>query len=107
MQPSQSTNPQLGPAMALVALRSEFPHLPPAKWSLDRDGHLMGTVYDPDVFAAYVDLFGETPTEAGRSVRNGVIRETQQLFATWRDVEVSLWMLCIVGTVPTPMVVAA
>lgn len=105
--PSQPTDPQLGPALALVELRSRFPHLPPAKWILDRDGHLMATVYDPEVFAAYVDLFGETPMEASRSVRDGVIRETQQLFTTWHDVEVSLWMLCIVGTVPTPMVVAA
>jgi hypothetical protein len=97
--PLNLTDPQLGPAMALVALRTEYPTLPPVKWELGSDGHLMGTCYDPDVFALYAEALAATPTSLNRSQRDGVIRESRQLFVTWRDVEISLWLNYIVGTV--------
>lgn len=105
--PLNSTDPQLGPAMALVALRSEFPHLPAVKWSIEPDGHLMGTCYSPDVFAQYAGFFGVTPMSLGQRVHKGVLKEQQQLFATWRDVEISLWAWYVVDAAPVLVAVAA
>jgi hypothetical protein len=80
--PLQLTDPQLGPAMALVALRTEHPELPPARWTLGPDGYLSGTVRTAVAFHAHVAVLGADyllPTEFG-----------EQLFTTWHDVKVSL-----------------
>lgn len=90
MLPLHSTDPQLGPAMALVALRSEFPHLPPVSWRLEENGHLSAHVESPAVFAAYVEALGGTPMSRIRYMVDGGPRESDYLFTTWRDVEISL-----------------
>jgi hypothetical protein len=77
-----ATDPQLGPAMALVALRTEHPELPPARWALAPDGHLSGNVRNEQAFLAYVEVLG---AEHLLDVAWG-----KQLFTTWHDVKVSL-----------------
>lgn len=105
--PFHLTDPQLGPALALVALRTENPHLPAAKWHVGTDGHLMVTVYDPDVFALYAEVLGGEPMAPIHHAQDGVVRESLQLFTTWQDVEVSLWGTFIAGVVPSAEAVAA
>lgn len=104
--PLHSTDPQLGPAMALVALRTEFPHLTPASWSLHPDGYLSGTVHDPDAFDAYVEALGGKPLGRHQLEREGVIRESDHLFTTWHDVKITLWVSYIVGVAPVLKAVA-
>ena len=90
--PLKSTDPQLGPAMALVALRREFPQLPHISWSLTDEGHLFGTVRDPQVFAAYTEVFGGTPMgPIDYSTTYGGDASADELFVTWHDVEVCLY----------------
>lgn len=77
-----ATDPQLGPAMALVALRTEHPRLPRARWTLAPDGHLSGTIRNEAAFLAYVEVLG---VEHLLDMPSG-----KQLFTTWHDVKVSL-----------------
>ncbi|MHA6764802.1 hypothetical protein [Streptacidiphilus sp. PAMC 29251] len=84
-------DPQLGPVLALVALRTGHPHLPPVGWTLTSEGHLSGTADAPKVFAAYAAVLGGTPmgpiAYQSPSAGSGLC---DQLFATWQDVEFSL-----------------
>jgi hypothetical protein len=104
--PFQSTDPQLGPAMALVALRKEFPHLPAASWHVSTNGHLSGTVHDPAHFAAFAEVLGGTPMAPFDYELENSPRWGEQLFTTWRDVEVSLAGLYEVAAAPALKAVA-
>jgi hypothetical protein len=96
--PLIATDPQLGPAMALVALRTEHPELPPTRWTLAPDGHLSGTIRDEQAFLAYVEVLGVDfllPMVWG-----------QQLFTTWHDVRMSLAGMYIEDSAAVPAVSA-
>lgn len=86
-----SRDPQLSSALALVALRSEHPDLPPIIWSMDAKGHLSGTAYDRQDFEAYVAVLGGTPMgPIHYQSQSGAFKTSDQLFVTWQDVEFSL-----------------
>lgn len=106
MLPLHSTDPQLGPALALVALRKEFPHLPPAFWRLEENGHLSAHVDNPDAFAVYAQALGGTPMSRIRFAVDDGPRESDYLFTTWRDVEVSLTGVYVVEAAPVLKAVA-
>lgn len=103
---TQLTDPQLGPALALVALRREFPHLPPASWHVSTNGHLTGTVHNPTDFGAFAEVLGGTPMARFDYVLEGERRQCDQLFTTWRDVEVSLCGMYVVQAAPILKAVA-
>lgn len=86
-----STTLQRGPGLALVALLTEYQDLPAIEWGLTSEGHLFGTAHDPEAFAAYAAVLGGTPMGpiTHRSPSGGH-KTSDQLFAVWQDVEVSL-----------------
>lgn len=90
-------NPQLGPVLALQALLTEFPELPPLFWHLDRRGRLSSDVYDTldgvdvrVVLAAYVAVLGGEPAAPVEYQHLGQSRVVQHLTVVWRDVELHL-----------------
>jgi len=86
-----AADPQLGPAMALVALRTEHPQLPAIEWGLTSEGHLFGTAHSPEAFAAYVEALGGRPMgPVSYESPSGGENAADQLFAAWHDVEISL-----------------
>ncbi|MBA4865978.1 hypothetical protein H1V43_32465 [Streptomyces sp. PSKA54] len=94
---NHNPNPQLGPAMALVALLKEHPELPRVDWSVSTSGFLSGThVADYDarpLMDAYAAVIGGTPIESTYS-RGGDERHTFHLMTDWRDVHFDLWVSC-------------
>ena len=84
-------DPQMGPLLALVALRAEFPTLVGIEWDLTPEGHLFGTTSDPLVFAAYAQVLGGMPMApiSLAAPVNG-LSACDSLFTRWRDVEFSL-----------------
>lgn len=76
-----AANPRLAAALALAAFAMN-PDLPPAAWSVNRAGHLSGTVRTRASFEAYLAVVGATsnlPTES-----------SDMLFTTFMGVELSL-----------------
>lgn len=90
MLPTYSTDPQLGPALALVALRKEFPFLPAAKAVILEDGHLELTVGSRDAFDLFHQVLGGEPRRPFTYAFDGGLREAMQLLTQWRDVDVTL-----------------
>ncbi|WP_329131421.1 hypothetical protein OG552_10165 [Streptomyces sp. NBC_01476] len=88
---------QAGPLMALMQLVQENPDLPAVRWSLAADGFLMGDLMvDEDarpIMAAFVAVFGGQPTES-RYSHLGVERFSLWLPTTWRDVRLSVTVIC-------------
>ena len=86
-------HPQHGPALALAALLTEHPELPPLHWSITDDGVLRGSGHGPDqrgTIGAYVTVLGGTPLPP--SLFNFQHRQlvSEVLFTTWRDIPVTL-----------------
>lgn len=93
VQPTENhpaQDPQLTSALALVALRQQYPALPWIDWRLTAEGHLSGTAHDRESFAAYVAVLGGVPAAPVFYQFKGQPRVTDQLFVTWQDVEFSL-----------------
>lgn len=90
-------NPQLSPLTALMQLVKENPELPALRWSVDRDGYLMGDLLvDEDartVMAEFVAVFGGEPTES-RYRSGNAQRFMAWLPTTWRDVRLSVTVSC-------------
>lgn len=109
--------PQLGPVLALQALLTEYPELPPLFWHLDRTGRLSAEVFDGwdgvdvrAVLAAYVGVVGGEPTEPRQYQHLGQPRVGQHLTVVWRDVELHLSTHADVSAYPellVPLAVAA
>lgn len=93
MKQNSIRTPQLGAAMALVQLLTEYPHLPHASWSVDQEsGSLHGHVHQ-----ASFGALGQFAGVLGGSVRPGRdfplagrVMRPHNLHATWRDVAVSV-----------------
>ncbi|MEU6597927.1 hypothetical protein [Streptomyces flaveolus] len=108
-----SSQTQLSAAIALTQLLQEHPELLAARWSVERDGLLSGTVdlhaeYDMrEPLQAYADVLGGTvhvhsftSPDAGPSL-------SVSLYATWRDVKVNVYGTCLVSAVAEGAAVAA
>lgn len=88
--PDKPTDPQLGPALALVALRREHPELPPVSWTIPESGHLTAYLYDLAAWDAHREVLGGRVERPLRYEQRGEPRVSQHLYATWRDIEVTL-----------------
>ncbi|MEE4489375.1 hypothetical protein [Streptomyces sp. BE230] len=93
--------PQLGAAMALVQLLTEYPHLPHASWSVALDtGSLHGHIHT----ASFESLTGFAAVLGG-SIRPGQdfpvagrMMRPHRLHSMWRDVRVE-----VVAVLPAPV----
>lgn len=90
--PSNPNDPQLGPALALVALRRDHPDLAPLLWTLYENGSLTANAYDQATFAAYQavlggDMFGPYRYKA----KDGEEKVSRHLSSRWRDVPITLY----------------
>lgn len=91
--------PQLGPAVALVQLLTEYPELPVATWTVEDTGSLHGHLHSQS-FAeldSYAALMGGS-VRPGRDYEfRGQLVRPHRLATKWRDVEVSLVVVLPVG----------
>lgn len=88
------TDPQIGPAIALVQLISEHPVRPETVWTIAGET-LHGFVYGPTAGGEqavrwYADLLGCTPLVVESVEEPGVLVQRLKLTATWRDVPVEI-----------------
>lgn len=95
-----------GPALALVQLDTENPHLPPLDWRICRDGALTGTDYLTampfEVLRLYADILGGAIQPRETFELNGVPRRTHELSARWRDVPVHVRVSAPIPAAPPP-----
>jgi hypothetical protein len=108
--------PQLGPVLALQALLTEYPELPPLTWRVETGGTLAGYGDGHDgtdvraALAAYVDLFDATPTEPRSYPCGGETLVSQHLDTVWQDVRVHITTYANIAAYPellAPTAVAA
>lgn len=90
MTPTQLTDPQLGPALALVALRKEFQDLPAAKAVIGEDGHLELVVGSLEAFNTFQQVIGGEPWQRFTYRVGTELRESTWLTTVWRDVRITL-----------------
>jgi hypothetical protein len=89
-EPRRTADPQLGPALALAALRTEHPGLPLVIWSIQDDGALRGNDHGEDVRSsaeAWAKALGTPLTAPFRFAHSGAARVHQGVHTVWRDVE--------------------
>jgi hypothetical protein len=100
-----SSQTPLSAAIALSQLLQEHPELPPARWAVERDGLLSGTVdvhadYDiREALAQYAEVLGGTVFAHEFNSPDGGPSLSAQLYATWRDVRVNVWGTCLISAV--------
>jgi hypothetical protein len=103
---ASSSQTQVSAALALTQLLTEHPELPPARWSIARDGLLSGTVdvhaeYDiRETLRAYAAFLGGNVHEAHYTSPDGRPSLSASLYATWRDVQINVWGTCLVSALP-------
>lgn len=108
-----SLQTQHGAALALVQLLTEYPALPAARWHIHQDGVLSATVevdaeYDVrPMLREYAEVFGGTVREWRFTSPDAGPSLSAQLYATWRDVEVTVWGTCVISAVAEDAAVAA
>ncbi|WP_435279271.1 hypothetical protein [Streptomyces sp. 1222.5] len=107
-----SSQTQLSAAIALCQLLQEHPELASARWSVERDGLLSGTVdlhagYDiRDVLQAYADVLGGTVHANQFNSPGAGPSLSVSLYATWRDVKVNVYGTCLISAVAGSAVAA-
>jgi hypothetical protein len=117
-QPTQvlAPNKQLGPVLALQALLTEHPELPPLSWTVDPHGTLTGYGHDyhgidvRQALAAYADLLGGWPTAPNQYPCNDELMVFQHLDTVWQDVRVHITTYASIAAYPellVPLAVAA
>ncbi|MFH8336900.1 hypothetical protein [Streptomyces sp. AM6-12] len=108
-----SSQTQLSAAIALSQLLVEHPDLAAARWSVERDGLLSGTVevhaeYDMrETVRAYALVLGGNVQETYFTSPDGRRSVSVSLSATWRDVHVNVWGTCLVSALSAGSAVAA
>ncbi len=108
-----SLQTQHGAAVALAQLLTEYPALPKARWRIDQHGVLSGTVevhaeYDIRTsLREYAEVLGGTVHEYRFMSPSAGWSLSAQVYATWRDVEVSVWGMCVISAVAEDQAVAA
>ncbi len=108
-----SSQTQLGAALALTQLLNEYPALPVARWRIASDGVLSGTVaadaeYDVrPMLRTFAEVLGGTLHETLFTSPNAGPSLSVDLYATWRDVEVTVWGSCVISAVAEGAAVAA
>lgn len=96
-----NSNRQIAPATALVQLLTEFPDLPVIDWSLTFDGHLSGQVVNDEVdMGPVIDQYStalNTPASEHwyTSPRDDRERYSSTVYATWREVNVTVYGNCL------------
>lgn len=115
MKPNPIPSPQHAPVLALLALVTEHPELR-ATWHLADDGHLYGVLrVDSDgrrVMDRFVAVLGGTPMESTYAMPSdpGDLQWTSWLLTTWRDVRLSVEVVCpaiLADAAPAPALPAA
>ncbi|MEV0915463.1 hypothetical protein AB0I93_14480 [Streptomyces sp. NPDC049967] len=99
--------PQLGAAMALVQLLTEFPDLPHASWSVDQStGILSGHIHNAtfDALTEYASMLGGSVRPGHDFPMQGRMMRPHNLHTVWRDVQVGV---TVVLPVPVQTAVAA
>lgn len=99
--------PQLGAAMALVQLLTDFPHLPHASWSVSLDtgslhGHLHTASFES--LTAFAAVLGGSIRPGSDFPITGRMMRSHNLHTVWRDVPVSV---TVVLPAPVQTAVAA
>lgn len=101
---------RLEPAIALGELLREHPDLPPANWSIDRDGGpLRGSLQQPygfDALTAYADTFGGSIRPSCEFAMAGHHFRSHTLSATWREVGLEVTVIVPLGQADPGAVVA-
>jgi hypothetical protein len=85
--------PQLGAALALAALLTEYPTLPALTWSAHRDGTLYGSLADGAALAAatrWEQALGGSLTTAHPYTFDSQPRIYRGLHVVWRDIKLHL-----------------
>jgi hypothetical protein len=99
--------------MALTQLLQEHPELALARWAVERDGLLSGTIevhagYDiRGALQAYAAILGGTVHAHEFNSPDSGPSLSVSLYATWRDVRVNVWGTCLVSAVAEGTAVAA
>lgn len=98
-------SPQRTPATALAVLLNDNPDLPPIDWTLSKDGKLSGYISGPGdlstVFDAYERVLGGGKAAVGFEYR-GKRQVSHYLHTMWRDVPISVDVLCDAATGQRP-----
>ncbi|MFB6955536.1 hypothetical protein ACFCYB_00515 [Streptomyces sp. NPDC056309] len=109
-----SSQTQISAALALTQLLTEYPELPHARWAVERDGLLSGTIaIHADMtdlhegMRAYAAVLGGSVHEQHFQSPDGGPSLSVSLYATWRDVRVNVWGTCLVSAVSEGSAVAA
>lgn len=108
-----SSQTQHGAALALVELLTEYPALPVARWRIDQDGMLSGTVaadaeYDVrPMLRTFAEALGGTLHETFFTSPNAGPSLSVDMYAMWRDMEVTVWGSCVISAVAEDAAVAA
>ncbi|MFD4968876.1 hypothetical protein [Streptomyces sp. NPDC058424] len=98
-----SSQTQTGATLALMQLLQEHPELPVARWSIERDGLLSGTIAIhadattlQEGMRAYAGVLGGHVHEQHFQSPDGGPSLSVSLYTTWRDVQVNVWGTCVV-----------
>lgn len=108
-----SSQTQLSATLALTQLLMENPGLPVARWRVDPDGLLSGTIGVHaetdmrDSVRAYAEVLGGSVSEGWFTSKEAGASVSVSLYATWRDVKISVWGTCLVSALAEGSAVAA
>lgn len=99
---TRDSNPQLGPATALVQLLTEHADLPRLDWRIAAEGLFAGSLYAYHaalenvipLATALGDVFGVTPQRSKPFLCEGGRKVEFSISATWRDVPVRVFLSC-------------
>lgn len=102
----QTTHPQHGPALVLLALATEHGDLPPITWTLPACGGLFGTLHTTDatavlVGAAWADALDAELLPVTYRTASGIPMCTLRLDTVWHDVRVQARFGCPAAMLPT------